>query len=283
MRILSLSILFTFFTFGVWAQQPATIKKIKVVLDAGHGGKDGGARGKYSSEKDLTLAIVLKLGRLLNDSLKNVEVIYTRTTDVYPSLKERHAIANQSAADLFISVHINATAGRTERVLTGHHYVGKGKKRRKVPTYRTIVHRETSTSGVMTLVLGNIRNNQKANAFGEYGEQVLDEPGLLDESDPQTAIIIAQYTQAFLGRSIDLATQIQNELVGAGRSDLGVRQQSLEVLAGSYMPGVLVECGFINNPSEEDYMNSEQGQREIVLSIYRGIKGYLQLTQGKKS
>lgn len=283
MRILFLSLLFTLFTSGLWAQQPATINKVKVVLDAGHGGKDGGARGKYSSEKDLTLALVLKLGKVLNDSLKNVEVIYTRTTDVYPSLKERHAIANQAGADLFISVHINATAGRKERVRTGYHYVGKGKKRRKVPTYKTIVHRETSASGVMTLVLGNIRNNQKANAFGEYGEQVLDEPGLLDESDPQTAIIIAQYTQAFLGRSIDLATQIQNELVGTGRSDLGVRQQSLEVLAGSYMPGVLVECGFINNPAEEDYMNSEAGQKEMVLSMYRGIKNYLQLTKMKKS
>lgn len=283
MRILSLSILFTFLSFGLWAQQPASIKKVKVVLDAGHGGKDGGARGKYSNEKDLTLAIVLKLGKMLNDSMKNVEVIYTRTTDIYPSLKERHAIANQAAADLFISVHINATAGRKERVQVGHHYVGKGKKRRKVPTYKTIVHRETSANGVMTLVLGNIRNNQKANAFGEYGEQVLDEPGLLDENDPQTAIIIAQYTQAFLGRSIDLATQIQNELVATGRSDLGVRQQSLEVLAGSYMPGVLVECGFINNPAEEDYMNSEQGQWEMVLSMYRGIKNYLETTGKKKS
>ena len=282
MRILSLFLFFSFLSLGLRAQTPQTIKKVKIVLDAGHGGKDVGARGKYSNEKDLTLAIVLKVGRLLNDSLKNTEVIYTRTTDVYPSLKDRHAIANQAGADLFISVHINATAGRTERVLTGHTYVGKGKKRRKVPRYKTIVHRETGANGVMTLVLGNIRNNQKANAFGEYGEQVLEEPGLLDENDPQTAIIIAQYTQAFLGRSIDLATQIQNELVGTGRSDLGVRQQSLEVLAGSYMPGVLVECGFINNPEEENYMNSEVGQNEIAFSIFKGIRNYLQLTTQKK-
>lgn len=282
MRILSLFLFFSFLSLGLRAQTPQTIKKVKIVLDAGHGGKDVGARGKYSNEKDLTLAIVLKVGKLLHDSLKNAEVIYTRTTDIYPSLKDRHAIANQAGADLFISVHINATAGRTERVLTGHTYVGKGKKRRKVPRYKTIVHRETGANGVMTLVLGNIRNNQKANAFGEYGEQVLEEPGLLDENDPQTAIIIAQYTQAFLGRSIDLATQIQNELVGTGRSDLGVRQQSLEVLAGSYMPGVLVECGFINNPEEENYMNSEVGQNEIAFSIFKGIRNYLQLTTQKK-
>jgi len=274
------------FPLGLWAQTPPnpatpqgsrqTIKQVKVVLDAGHGGKDAGARGKYSYEKELTLAIVLRVGRLLNDSMKNVSVIYTRTTDIYPTLQQRHAIANQAGADLFVSVHINATAGRTEKVLTGHTYVGKGKRRRKVPTYKTIVHRETSTSGVMTLVLGNIRNNQKANAFGEYGEQVLDEPDLLDENNPQTAIIIAQYTQAFLGRSIDLATQIQNHLVSLGRPDLGVRQQSLEVLAGSYMPGVLVECGFINNPSEEDYMNSDEGQQQIAMAIFRGIKAYVQ-------
>src|ERR1044071_896118 len=88
----------------------AAAKKVtKVVLDAGHGGKDNGARGEYSNEKDLTLAIVLKLGKLINDSMKDVQPFYTRVSDVYPSLQERHEIANQAAADLLISVHINST------------------------------------------------------------------------------------------------------------------------------------------------------------------------------
>jgi N-acetylmuramoyl-L-alanine amidase len=89
-------------------------KVTKVVLDAGHGGKDGGARGEYSSEKDLTLAIVLKIGKLLKDSLRDVQPFYTRVSDVYPALKERHDIANQAGADLFISMHCNAARNKIE-------------------------------------------------------------------------------------------------------------------------------------------------------------------------
>lgn len=253
----------------------ANAKKItKIVLDAGHGGKDPGARGIISQEKELTLAIVLRVGKMIQDSLRGVQVLYTRTTDIYPTLPERHEIANRANADLFISVHINSTAGTVERVAAGSHYVGKGKKRRKVTTYRTIRHRESGANGTETLVLGNIRNNQKTQAIGEYGENIVDEPGLLNPNDPQTAIIIAQYAQAFLGRSVSLGTKIQSEFASQGRNDMGVKQQSLEVLAGSAMPGVLVECGFINNPEEETYMNSEAGQIAIASAIFRGIKAY---------
>lgn len=249
-------------------------KVTKIVLDAGHGGKDPGARGMISTEKELTLAIVLRLGKILEDSLRDVQVVYTRTTDVYPSLEDRHEMANRAAADLFISVHINSSPGWTERVHDGYRTVGKGKRKRKVAVYRTIRHRETSTNGTQILVLGNIRNNEKQDAIGEYGEGIVEEPGLLNPNDPQTAIIIAQYSQAFLSRSVSLATKIQQEFIGQGRGDLGVKQQSLEVLAGSAMPGVLVECGFINNPQEETYLNSEKGQQDIALAIFRGIKEY---------
>lgn len=254
-------------------------KKIsKVVLDAGHGGTDNGARGEYSNEKDLTLAIVMKLGKLINDSLKEVQPIYTRTTDTYPKLTERHEIANKAAADIFISVHINSTPYWYEKVQTGTKTVttGKGKKKktRTVPVYKSIQHHTTKVQGCETLVLGSIRNNEKSKALGEYGDAIVNEPGLLNESDPQTAIIIAQYTQAFLGRSVELATAIQDQFALQGRRDLGVKQQSLEVLAGSYMPGVLVECGFITNTDEEAYMSSEKGQMEIARAIFNGIKTY---------
>ncbi len=250
-------------------------KKVqKIVVDAGHGGHDPGARGVYSQEKNLTLAIALRVGQMIKDSLKGVEVVYTRTTDTYPSLSDRHEIANQAGADLFLSVHINSTAGRNERVLSGYTYVGKGKRRRKVPTYRTIHHRETSTTGTETLVIGNIRSGEKAEAIGEYGEEVAGEPGLLNPNDPTTAIVIAQYSAAFLTRSVSLANKIQEQFAMQGRRDMGVKQQSLEVLAGSAMPGVLVECGFINNPEEETYMNSEEGQRAIATAIFRGIRAY---------
>jgi N-acetylmuramoyl-L-alanine amidase len=263
----------------------ASSKKItKIVLDAGHGGDDPGARGEYSNEKDLTLAIILRLGKMINDSMKDVQPFYTRVSDVYPSLKERHGIANRAAADLFISVHINSTPFWYEKVQTGTKQVttGKGRKKktRTVPVYKSIRHHTTTVSGVETLVLGSIRNNQKSKAVGEYGDAIVDEPGLLNENDPQTAIILAQYTKAFLGSSVALGTAIQDAFSMQGRRDLGVKQQSLEILAGSYMPGVLVECGFITNTTEEAYMNSEKGQQEIAYAIFRGIKNYKREMEG---
>lgn len=254
------------------AQSSKQIKK--VVLDAGHGGKDPGARGSYANEKDIALAVVLKLGQLLKDSLPDVQVIYTRKTDVFVELKERGLIANRAGADLFLSVHINATAGRKERVRTGYHYVGKGKKRRKVPTYKTVVHRETSAAGTETYVLGLSRNSEKEKSIGQFGETVAEEPGLLDENDPTTAMVIAQYSQAFLAKSINFASKIQRNYTSMGRNDLGVKQMSLQVLANSVMPGVLTELGFINNPSEEAYMNSEKGQMAYAMALFQAIKSY---------
>jgi N-acetylmuramoyl-L-alanine amidase len=266
-------LLITLFTFP-----PAAIangKKItKIVLDAGHGGHDVGARGKFSNESNLTLAVTLRVGKMITDSLKGVQVIYTRTTDVYPTLPERHEIANRANGDLFMSIHVNSTAGTTTRVQTGTRTVKKGKKRVQQPVYRTIHNRETKARGTETFVLGLHRNNEKKKAIGEYGENLTEEPGLLNPNDPQTAIVIAQYSQAFLSRSVSLASKIQEEFKYQGRGDYGVKQMGLEVLAGSAMPGVLVEIGFINNPDEEVYLNSEAGQREVANAIFQGIKAY---------
>lgn len=249
-------------------------KVTKIVLDAGHGGRDGGARGQFSNEKDLTLAVSLRVGKMIQDSLRDVQVVYTRTSDVYPTLPERHEIANRSDADLFISIHVNATAGRTERYQVGTRRVKKGRKYTTVPVYRTVHHRETSTSGTETYVLGLHRNSQKEGAISEFGDNVTEEQGMLNMNDPQTSIIISQYSQAFLGRSVTLAAKIQEQFALQGRVDLGVKQKGLEVLAGSAMPGVLVEIGFINNPSEEAYLNSESGQHAVALAIFRGIQAY---------
>ncbi len=82
-------------------------KLTKIVIDAGHGGTDAGARGAFSSEKDITLAVSLKVGKLVSDSLRSVDVIFTRTTDEYPSLQARHEIANKANADLFLAIHVN--------------------------------------------------------------------------------------------------------------------------------------------------------------------------------
>jgi N-acetylmuramoyl-L-alanine amidase len=246
----------------------------KIVLDAGHGGHDGGARGQFSNEKDLTLAVALRVGKILSDSMRGVQVLFTRTTDVYPTLTDRHEVANQANADVFISIHVNSTAGTSSRSLAGYKSVKKGRKRTKVPVYKTYHNRQTSTTGTETYVLGLHRNSQKEDAIGEYGDNVAEEPGLLNENDPQTAIIVAQYAQAFLSRSVTLGTKIQQAFGNQGRRDLGVKQKGLEVLAGSAMPGVLVEIGFINNPEEEAYLNSEEGQQEVAMAIFRGIRAY---------
>ncbi len=259
-------------SLSVWAQgKPIT----KIVIDAGHGGKDVGARGQFSYEKDLNLAVSLRLGKLINDSLPQLQVIYTRTTDVYPSLQQRHQIANQANADLFVSIHVNATAPRKERVRTGYRTVTtkSGKKVRQA-VYKTVYHKDTKASGTETYVLGLHRNSQKESAISEYGE-IAKEAGLLNENDPQTAIIIAQYSQAYLSRSVSLGTKIQAAFSRQGRNDLGVKQMGLEVLAGSAMPGVLVEIGFINNREEEIYLNSEQGQKEVAQAIFEGIREYV--------
>ena len=250
-------------------------KKItKVVLDAGHGGKDIGAQGAFSKEKDITLAVTLKVGQIVADSLRSVQVIYTRTTDDYPSLVERHEIANKANADLFVAIHVNSTPFTYTRTIAGYKTVKKHHKTVKQPIYHSLRHHETKRSGVETYVLGLKRNYQKEEAIGEYSDNVTNEPGLLNENDPQTAIIIAQYSQAFLSRSITLGTRIQDQFAAEGRPDLGVKQMSLEVLAGSAMPGVLVEIGFITNVEEEAYLNSEAGQWEVARAIYRGIKAY---------
>lgn len=245
-----------------------------IVLDAGHGGKDPGARGQFSNEKDITLAVVLKLGSILKDSMPDLKVVYTRKTDVFIDLKERGPIGNRASGDFFLAVHVNSTAGRRERIQTGTRTVGKGKRKHKVPVYKTIVHRETATHGTETYVLGLKRNDEKEKAIGEYGENVEEEPGLLDKNDPMTAVLIAQYSQAFLGRSVNFAGKVQSNYAAIGRNDLGVKQMSLQVLANSTMPGVLTEIGFINNPEEEAYLNSETGQHQIAMSLYRAIRSY---------
>ncbi|MBX2904603.1 MAG: N-acetylmuramoyl-L-alanine amidase [Taibaiella sp.] len=250
-------------------------KKVnKVVLDAGHGGKDMGAQGAISYEKDIALAVTLKLGRLLSDSMRNMDVVYTRTEDAYPSLVERHEIANKSNADLFIAIHVNSTPYTYTRTLQGYKTVTRKGKKVKQPIYKSVRHHTTSRSGVETYVMGLHRSGQQKEAIGEYGDNVTEEPGLLNENDPQTVIIVEQYRQAFLDRSVTLAKHIQEQFAFGGRADLGVKQKGLEVLAGSAMPGVLVEIGFITNIEEEAYLNSERGQMEVAVAIYRAIKAY---------
>jgi N-acetylmuramoyl-L-alanine amidase len=245
--------------WGVGLLNPDTLhaakKKIrKVVIDAGHGGKDPGCHGAYSFEKDITLAVAKKVGRLLQENCKDVKVVYTRDVDVFAggdelsirqSLMYRTELANREKADLFVSIHVNSTPRRNSPV-----------------------------KGTLVLICGPTRVDEKENAIGENTQNIGETEELLDPSDPATQIIIAQYSQAFLAQSIVLGSKINDGFVGQGRVSEGVRQQSLQVLASSAMPGVLVEVGYLNNSDEENYLNSEDGQEEVALSIYNGIKAY---------
>lgn len=235
----------------------------KIAIDPGHGGAKPGAIGHFSKEKDVALAISLKLGEIIRKNMKGREVIFTRTTDVDIPWAERHEIANRAKANLFVSVHINSTPPKRRRVKSGSRY-------------RTIYDKTTNANGTEVLVLGLSRVSQKEETIGEYSGNITEEEGLLDEKDPMTAIIIAQYSDAFLKSSVDLGNLIGAQFAKQGRLDRGVKQKSLEVLAGCVMPGVLVECGFINNVEEEKYMNSPQGQTEIATAIYNGILAYIQ-------
>lgn len=253
----SLILCFCLVFHDAWSNGPRTLKK--VVIDAGHGGTDIGApKFKLNkNEKDLTLDVSLLLGKMLKEHLKGVEIIYTRKTDTDVDLKDRHAIANQANGDLFISIHVNSSAPKRTRV-----------------NGRWVTDRSTQARGTETFVLGLHRVGQKSKAFEEYGEQIIEEPGLLDPTDPMTQIIVSQYTQAFLSRSIIIADRVEQNFMKQGRNSRGVKQLGLEVLAGSAMPGILIEIGFINNVEDEVYMNSKEGQHEIATAILKAILEY---------
>lgn len=224
---------------------PAPKKVRKIVLDAGHGGKDPGCHGQYSYEKNIALDVSKKLGDRIQKMMPGVQVMYTRESDWYPPLKQRHQMANDAKADLFISIHINSSPKRV-----------------------------TTANGTETYVLGLHRTDQKEGAIGEYAGNFVADNGLLDPKDPLNQILIAQYSQTFLASSILLGSYIEDEFQNQGRKSSGVKQKGLEVLAGTAMPAVLVELGFLNNPSEEAMLNSELGKNKCANAIFMALKKY---------
>ncbi|MFJ7361930.1 N-acetylmuramoyl-L-alanine amidase family protein [Pedobacter suwonensis] len=256
--------------------------KIKtIVIDAGHGGKDGATHGVYSKEKDVALKTALNLGRALQDSLKDIKVIYTRETDVFIPLYERINIANNAKADLFISIHLNDMPVRVSRVVDYYRKV----RGRKVPVYRTVTSKSTSTRGTETFVSGTGRlgeqdeviKRENASMFLEENYQKNYE-GFIANT-PESDIMLSLMKQTNRERSLKFASLLQQEYVNAGRINRGVQEKSLAVLARAAMPAVLTEIGFVSNPEEEDYMNSPEGQNEIVSGIVKAIKNYKRIAE----
>ena len=222
-----------------------------VVIDAGHGGKDPGAVGKIAKEKDIALAIALKLGKYIEENIPDVKVIYTRKTDMYPKLIERANIANEAEADLFISIHVNA------------------------------LDNKPNTKGTMTLVLGQHRAEENFDVAVRENSVILLEEDYeityegFDPRSTESYIMFSVMQKTYFKQSIEFGDYVQDQFRDrAGRKDLGVREQGLLVLAQTSMPGVLVETGFITNEEEEKYLLTQYGQEIIASAIYRGFKEY---------
>ena len=284
--IYSLSIIHVFLSFFPAASYSSIKKdtvinnagfKIKtIIIDAGHGGAPSsstghfshGASGSYSTERNVTLAIALKLQKAVEKELNGVRAVLTRTTEDDVSFERRAEIANENKGNVFISIHCNSLSDRyiRERV---------GTKRHK-PVYRSVRVPDRSGKGVLLLVYGmhRTREEEKAIQNNQVEETELD-GGALDPNDPVTIILTNEYKRKFRQQSIKLATLINTEFTQTDeRQSEGIREQGIYVLCHSAMPSVLVETGYINNPDDEKYLNSEEGQNEIVASIVRALANY---------
>lgn len=270
-----------------------------IIIDPGHGGKDPGAKGLISTEAEIALQVGLKLGKAIEQNFPDVKVLYTRTTDILAgdkpdksqSLRWRADFANQSGADLFISIHCNAAGkkpgGWYEKRVVDYTYkkvwTGKGKKRkqvtRKYPVYKT-VWVENKARGTETFVYAAHESGSKEghiNIEEMSGEQdsTLVQP---DMNDPVLKALLLLYTKKFFQNSVQFAEFVEQEFVRAGRVSRGVKQRNdvgIWVLHATGMPSVLVELGFISNKEEELYLNSEEGQNEMVQNITNAVRNYI--------
>ena len=233
-------------------QQALTLSSVEVVvIDAGHGGKFPGAHYGGVYEKDLTLKVALKLGKLVEEGMPGVKVVYTRTADrtlgadLAADLQARADIANKAGGDLFISIHANAAP------------------------------RATGVRGVETLIMGESSKEQRYNENALFENNRED---LIDMSDERTAAIVRAYIQnlqfTYGEYSMAFARCIQNSYLKAGRHSRGIKPQLLRVLYATDMPGVLTEIGFMSNQQELAYMKSDRGQNEIARSLYQAIRNY---------
>ncbi len=254
--------------------------KIKtIVLDAGHGGRDGDTRGLYSKEKDVALKTALRLGKLIEENMKDVKVIYTRSDDTFIPLYERIGMANKAKADLFISIHCNDMPVYGTRYISSY---TRNKKGKKVPVYKTKYVKSTSTRGVETFISGTGRIDEQDAAIKRENASIFLEDNYKENydgfnpDDPESAIILSLMKNTFRSQSLKLAKMVQDQYVAVGRVNRGVQEKSLAVLARAGMPAILTEIGFISNPAEEDYMNSLEGQEEITNCLLKAIQAYKQ-------
>lgn len=298
------SILLSFTNKNVEEENARTQIKT-IVIDPGHGGFDSGAKGSFSKESDVSLAVSLKLGAAIHEEFPNIKIVYTRTTDIMPgnkpTLKEglryRADLANSSGGDLYICIHCNSAQPKRHKEFTGYKmatvYVGKGKKRkkvtRKVRQYR-YWYTPNPATGTETYIWAVSKHNEKVNSISKnneyYGEiDSTSDITLPDPNDPVEKIRMMVYEQNYFRKSLTFADLIEKGFLSQGRVDRGgVKQRNdrgIWVLQAAGMPSVLVEIGFISDKDEEDYINSDKGQGEVVSNILNAFKIYKQKVESK--
>jgi N-acetylmuramoyl-L-alanine amidase len=296
------------FNGNSYSQAPRKIKTI--IIDPGHGGQDHGAKGEYegtlgSYEKDITLAISMKLVADLKEAMPDVNIIPTRTTDMFMSVHEKAKFANDHHGDLFVCIHADAVDLKTGSRIVGyknetyytHHYLGKGKSRKKVSTKHTrrvaIRHYykiPTSRKGTSTLILAARQTNDKIKALeeGDLGFNTDDDDSTanVNYDSPEYKASALLYSQNYFRKSYQLASLVQEAVAKeTGRPDLGVwqRQKGLWVLHATQMPAILIETGFVANYDDERYLNSEKGQEEIAKAITNALVKYRNMVENPKS
>ncbi|GAB5538897.1 MAG: N-acetylmuramoyl-L-alanine amidase [Salibacteraceae bacterium] len=225
----------------------------KVVIDAGHGGHDPGnlGTGRYKqSEKDISLEVALQLGDYIQRAFPDVDVIYTRKTDKFVTLKGRTEIANKAGADVFMSIHCNSAANHQ--------------------AYGT----ETFVMS-MTKVKANLELAARENSVVLLEENYEQTYEGLDPNDPEAMIVQSIAQSVHMDQSLSLSAKIQDQYrERVSRRDRGVKQAPYWVISFTTMPSILTELGFLTNKEEEDFLNSENGKVYMASAIYRAFKEY---------
>jgi N-acetylmuramoyl-L-alanine amidase len=257
--LFSIAAFVVFSAFGTWQQSKSAVRT--VVIDAGHGGKDPGCigHGKDIYEKDVALSIALKLGQMLKDSVSDIKVVYTRSTDKFVELWERASIANKNNADVFISIHCNAS--------TSSYAHGS-------ETYVMGLHKNE----------GNLNVSKRENAaiILEENYEKNEEYSGFDPNSPEAHIIFSLYQNAYRNQSLQLAGSVQSYIDKKDlRKNLGVKEAGFLVLWKTGMPSILVETGFLTNPDDKMFLRSEHGQKQIAHAVMLSVKDYkVQLDKG---
>ena len=287
------SLVFAFFCLSALLISSTTEKKQKavrtIIIDAGHGGHDVGAKGQFSVEKDICLDIESKLADLIKKNYPDIRVIRTRSTDDFVHLHKRADIANHNKGDLFLSIHVNAAPPKQHKELTGYktvyYYTGKGKSRKKrskkVPQYRYYTT-PNPAKGTETYIWGAHKNEDKEVALRENAPMLTEDNykqtyGDIDPNSPEFIALSLLKTKQFFKRSAVLAGMVEEEFTKVGRTSRGEKQRQVGiwVLQATAMPSVLVETGYITNKAEEEYLNSQEGQNQIATGISNALGNYI--------